>query len=110
MDQIAQELAPTGVLRVGVNLGNFLLVTGKEDNGDPRGVSPDMGRAIAERLGVGVEYVTYASPGEVADAVASGDWDIGNIGAEPERAKTITFTTALSSCRVTITLDGLRSR
>jgi polar amino acid transport system substrate-binding protein len=41
-----------------------------------------------------VQFVTYASPGEVADAVVTGDWDIGNIGAEPERAKTITFTTA----------------
>ena len=94
MNSIATELAPTGVLRVGVNLGNFLLVTGKAANGDPEGVSPDMGRAIAERLGVDVRFVTYASPGAVADAVAGGEWDIGNIGAEPERAQTIAFTTA----------------
>jgi polar amino acid transport system substrate-binding protein len=94
MQNIATELAPTGVLRVGVNLGNFLLVTGKQTNGDPQGVSPDMGKAIAERLGLDLRYIPYASPAEVADAVVSGDWDIANIGAEPERAKTITFTTA----------------
>ena len=46
------ELAPTGVLRAGINLSNFLLVTGKSATGDPEGVSPDMAREIATRLGV----------------------------------------------------------
>ncbi len=40
MDQIKAELAPTGVLRAGINMGNFLLVTSRAENGDPAGVSP----------------------------------------------------------------------
>ena len=54
------ELAPTGVLRAAINMGNFLLVTGKSAAGDPDGVSPDMARAIAQALGVPVKYLPYA--------------------------------------------------
>ena len=89
---VKAELAPTGVLRAGINLSNFLLVTGKAENGDPVGVSPDMAAEIARRLEVPLKLVTYPDPGGLADAV--GDWDIGNIGAEPQRAEHIAFTAA----------------
>ena len=88
---VASELAPTGVLRAGINLSNFLLVTGKSANGDPEGVAPDMAREIANRLGVSVRYVPFATPGELADAADENIWDIGLIGAEPQRAEKITF-------------------
>lgn len=94
LDQARAELAPTGVLRAGINMSNFLLVTGKTPEGDPDGVSPDIARAVAERLGVGLKLVPFNSPGELADAAVEDLWDIGNIGAEPERAKTIAFTPA----------------
>ncbi|HEY3798753.1 MAG TPA: transporter substrate-binding domain-containing protein [Caulobacteraceae bacterium] len=92
--QVVAELAPTGVLRAAINMGNFLLVTGKAANGDPAGVAPDMARAIAERLGVGVAYVPYPRPNQLADAAEAGAWDIGLIGAEPQRAARIAFTDA----------------
>src|SRR5215207_7332554 len=92
--EIIAELAPTGVLRAGINLGNFLLVTGRSASGDPEGVSPDMARAVADRLGVPVRYVPYTRPGELADAAGTGAWDIGLIGAEPQRAERIAFTAA----------------
>ena len=92
MQDVVAQLAPTGVLRAGINLSNFLLVTGRTPEGDPDGVSPDMARAIAKRLGVPVKLVPYASPGELADAAGTGAWDIGLIGAEPQRAETIAFT------------------
>ena len=91
---IRAELAPNGTLRAGINLSNFLLVTGKNAAGDPAGVSPDMARAIAKQLGVELELVPFPNPGALADAVAENAWDIGNIGAVAERAKTITFTPA----------------
>ena len=94
LDQVRAELAPTGVLRAGINLSNFLLVTGESPAGEPEGVSPDLARAVADRLGVPVQYVPFKTPGEIADAASEDIWDIGNIGAEPERAKTITFTEA----------------
>jgi polar amino acid transport system substrate-binding protein len=92
--QIVAELAPHGVLRAGVNMSNFLLVTGRSASGDPQGVSPSMANAIAERLGVPVKYVPFPKPGELADKVDSDMWDIGLIGAEPARAEKIAFTAA----------------
>ena len=91
---VVTELAPTGVLRAAINMGNFLLVTGRTSAGDPEGVAPDMAREIASQLGVPVAYVPYARPGELADAAGSGVWDIGLIGAEPQRAEKIAFTPA----------------
>lgn len=100
-EQVRTQLASTGVLRVGVNLSNPLLVVGTDAAGDPVGVSPDMGREVASRLGVGVQFVPFASPGEVADAVAHDAWDIGNIGAEPQRAEAILFTPAYAEIEAT---------
>ena len=47
--EIIADLAPTGVLRAGINLSNFLLVTGQSQAGEPEGVSPDMAREVAAR-------------------------------------------------------------
>lgn len=100
-NNVVAELAPTGVLRAGINLSNFLLVTGKSASGDPEGVSPDMAAEVARRLGVPVKYVTFKTPGELADAAPHNKWDIGNIGAEPQRAAEITFTAAYCEIEAT---------
>ena len=92
--EVISELAPGGTLRAAINMSNPLLVSGSTDTGDPVGVSPDLARAIADRLGVAVSYVQFASPGEVADAADSDVWDIGLIGAEPARAERIAFSSA----------------
>ncbi len=92
--EVISELAPTGVLRAGINLGNFLLVTGTSPSGEPEGVAPDLAAEIAARLGVEIAYVPFATPGELADAAGSGVWDIGLIGAEPQRAEKIAFSAA----------------
>src|SRR5262245_16346288 len=93
-DKVRAELAPTGVLRAGINLSNFLLVTGRTPAGDPVGVSPDVARAIADSLGVPIKYVPFKTPGELADQASKNVWDIGLIGAEPQRAAVMTFSAA----------------
>jgi polar amino acid transport system substrate-binding protein len=98
---VVAELAPTGVLRAGINLSNFLLVTGRSASGDPEGVSPGMAKAVADRLGVPVRYVPFAKPGLLADAVDDNAWDIGLIGAEPQRAEKIAFTAAYTEIEAT---------
>jgi polar amino acid transport system substrate-binding protein len=85
------ELTVPGTLRVGINLGNSLLVTGTSPTGEPEGVAPDMAAAVADRLGVAVSYLTFGSPGELADAVDRDEWDIGLIAEEPKRAEKIAF-------------------
>ncbi len=99
--QIVAELAPTGVLRAGINMSNFLLVTGKTPAGDPQGVAPDMAAEIARRLGVPVAYVQFERPSKLADAAGTNTWDIGLIGAEPARAEKITFTPAYCEIEAT---------
>jgi polar amino acid transport system substrate-binding protein len=98
---VVSQLAPTGVLRAGINMSNFLLVSSRTPDGGPAGVSPDMARAIADRLGVPVRYVPYPRPGELADAAGTGAWDIGLIGAEPQRAEKIAFTPAYCEIEAT---------
>ena len=87
-------IAPTGMLRVGINLGNFLLTAKDARTGEARGIAVDLGRELGRRLGVPVEIIGYPTPGELADAATFGAWDVGFLGAEPQRAKEIDFTAA----------------
>lgn len=103
---VVAELAPQGVLRAGINMSNFLLVTGRTPEGEPDGVSPDMARAIAAQLGVPVKLVPFPKPGLLADAVDDGLWNIGLIGAEPARAQKIAFTAAYCEIEATYLVPG----
>jgi len=92
------ELASHGVLRVGLNMANFLLVSEDPAGGSPTGIVPDLAARIASRLGVGIEWVRYPDAG-LLSAGAKGDpaedaWDLAFMGAEPARAKLIDFTAA----------------
>jgi polar amino acid transport system substrate-binding protein len=87
-------LAPTGTLRAAINLSNNLLTATDPAAGQPRGIVMDLALELGRRLGVPVEIVPYPSPGLLADAAATGAWDVGFIAAEPQRAKEITFTPA----------------
>ena len=88
---VLKQLAPKGYLRAAINLSNFLLVTGQDGDGNPQGVSPDMAKALANKLGVELKLISFKRPGELADAVSEDIWDIGNIANETERAKSISF-------------------
>jgi len=102
--QLQAQLAPTGMLRVALNMSNFLLVNATDNSGKPDGVSPAMARAIAEELQVRYELVCFEGPGLVADAATQNLWDIANIAAEAERAKLITFSPAYCEIQATYLL------
>jgi polar amino acid transport system substrate-binding protein len=53
-----------------------------------------MAAEVARRLGVPLKLIAYKSPGELGDDAVNDKWDIGNIGAEPQRARIINFTAA----------------
>jgi len=91
---VLEQLAPSGVLSAGVYLGNILLVTGQSSTGEPTGISPDICRAIAKRLGVEVNLIGFSTQVEVVEAVASGRCGISLLGSDPARAQKITFTPA----------------
>ena len=95
------ELAPTARLRVGINSGNFLLVTHYAPGTELRGVAPDLGRELGRRLGVPIDFVVFDSAGKLADAGKVGAWDVAFLGNEPQRANEISFTAAYLEIPVT---------
>ncbi|AZO80303.1 MULTISPECIES: transporter substrate-binding domain-containing protein [unclassified Bosea (in: a-proteobacteria)] len=98
---VREHLAPANLLRAGINLSNFLLVSSRGLQGEPQGVSPDMARTLADLLGTGLRYVPYENPGLLADAAPCDEWDVGLIGAEPQRAEAISFTPAYAEIEAT---------
>ncbi|MDP4025493.1 ABC transporter substrate-binding protein [Methylobacterium sp. NEAU 140] len=87
---VLRDLAPTGTLRTAINLGNPVLAAEGPDG--PRGVSVDLARRLAERLGVPVRFVTYPGAGAVSGSAGSGAWDICFLAIDPKRAEGIAFT------------------
>ncbi len=87
---IASDLAPNGVLRAAINLGNSVLAQGTSVA--PRGVTIDIGREIAARLGVGVEFVCFDAARDSLTALMTGRTDICFLGIEPARADEVAFT------------------
>ena len=80
------QLAPTGKLRAAINFGNPVLASKDPASGEPRGVSVDLSRELARRLGVPLEIVPYAAAGRVVEAARSGVWDVGYVALDPLRA------------------------
>lgn len=88
------SLAPGGKLHAGINYSNFVLATRDPATGEPRGVAAELAREIARRLDVPLEFITFDSAGRMADAAASGAWDIAFLANEPARASQILFSPA----------------
>lgn len=89
-NDLLAELAPAGVLRAALNLGNPVLVQGTPDT--PAGVTVDIAHEVAARLGVPVEFRCFAAARESFEATASGQADICFLAVEPARAAQIAFT------------------
>jgi polar amino acid transport system substrate-binding protein len=81
------ELAPGGKLRAAINFGNPILASKDPASGQPRGVSVDLSRELAARLGVALELVTYEAAGKVVEAARSGAWDIAFVAIDPARGQ-----------------------
>ena len=79
------ELAPSGTLRAAINLGNPVLATRDPATGEPRGVSVDLARELARRLGVPLDMVTFAAAGKVVAGVKSNAWDVAFVAIDPVR-------------------------
>lgn len=84
--------APTGRLRVSINVGNPILAKRGEEGSAPSGVSVDLAHGLAERLGLPVEFQVYASAGESVDAVTAERADVGFFAIDPVRGAGIAFT------------------
>jgi polar amino acid transport system substrate-binding protein len=91
-DALKDEIAPTGKLRVAIAIspaGGAFWST-KTEKGYA-GVPVDLGKAMAEQLGVPVEYVAHNNSGQIVDAVSKGTWDITFLPKDPEREGRMSF-------------------
>jgi len=91
---VVKALTPNGVLRASINLGNPILANIDKATGQPGGVSVDLARAFAQRLGTELELVVFDAAGKSVDAVADERADIGFFAIDPLRGTHVAFTDA----------------
>jgi polar amino acid transport system substrate-binding protein len=89
---VVAALAPSGKLRVAINFGNTVLAQKDPATGEPRGISVDLARELANRLGVPIEVTTFDAAGKMTDAFKSGELDIVFLAIDPVRGADIDFT------------------
>ena len=88
---VARAFAPAGVLRASINLGNPILANRDKASGEPVGVSIDLARALAGRLGLPIELVVFDKAAQSVDAVKNGAADIGFFAIDPARSEGLRF-------------------
>lgn len=91
-DAVRHALAPTGVLRIGVYPGSPSSMVRQPGSDEWRGVTVDLGRALARRLGVEPRFVVHQRVAEVVDALQAGQLDFTVTNASPARARVLHFT------------------
>ncbi|MET9395349.1 transporter substrate-binding domain-containing protein [Streptomyces sp. NPDC006624] len=90
LPSVVADLAPTGVLRATVNLGNPVLAQGTPDA--PSGITVDLSRAIAARLGVPVRFLCFDAARKSFEAMSEGRADVCFLAIEPARETEVAFT------------------
>lgn len=89
---LVAAFAPDGTLRASINLGNPILANKDRATGEPVGVSIDLAREFARRLGVGIELVVFEKAAASVDAVKNEKADIGFFAIDPARGEGLLFT------------------
>ncbi|HEX3117259.1 MAG TPA: transporter substrate-binding domain-containing protein [Bradyrhizobium sp.] len=92
-DPLKDEIAPTGKLRIAIAIspaGGAFWST-RNEAGGYAGVPVDLGKEMAEQLGVPVEYVAYPNSGKIVEAVSTGAWDVSFLPKDAEREARMSF-------------------
>ena len=92
-------LAPGGTLRVALNLGNPVLVKQAPDGAI--GIAPDLGRALADRLGASFVPVVYPDAGALVAGARAGAWDVAFAAIDPARTDVLAFTAPYMEVSIT---------
>ena len=90
MTSVAGDLAPSGVLRASINLGNPVLAQGTE--AAPGGVTVDIARELARRLELPLELVCFDAARKSFEAMTTGRADLCFLAIDPARATEVAFT------------------
>lgn len=98
-DHLVRDLAPTGVLRAAINLGNPVLTNGTPQN--PGGVTVAIARELADRLGVPLQMLCFDAARKSLAAIVDGDADLTFLAIEPAREDEVHFS------RPYLTIEGV---
>jgi polar amino acid transport system substrate-binding protein len=88
---VANALAPSGVLRAAINFGNPVLAQ-RDGNGEPSGVSAELARELARRIGTALRFVPFETAGAVSASASANVWDVAFLADDPKRSADIFFT------------------
>jgi polar amino acid transport system substrate-binding protein len=91
--EAARDLAPSGRLKVAINLGNAVLAARDPKTAALSGVSVTLAKAMGEALGVPVDLMPYVSAGETFDGGSRGEWALAFMAIDPQRAEKLRFST-----------------
>jgi polar amino acid transport system substrate-binding protein len=89
-----ESFVPTGILRVGINLGNPLLASLDANTGNPKGITVDIANHIANKLQLPISFTCYQMAGATVEAVKSGEVDLVFVAIDPVRGADISYTPA----------------
>ena len=90
--KMIQSFAPTGTLRVGINLGNPVLAGLDAVTQKPKGVSIDIANEIGKRSGIPIELIPFQSAGSTVDAIKTGNIDLIFVAIDPVRGADVNYT------------------
>lgn len=90
--KVLRTLAPTGVLRVAVNLGNTVLVQRTPRSDALQGVSIELAGRLAQELELPLQWSVFDSAGQAFGALRDRCCDLGFLAIDPERGSSLAFT------------------
>lgn len=92
--EMLASFAPTGSIRVGINLGNPVLASLNISTQQVKGVTVDIANEIGKRLNLPVTLIPFQSAGATVEAIKSGDIDMVFVAIDPVRGADISYTPA----------------
>jgi polar amino acid transport system substrate-binding protein len=105
-EDVRSLLAPGGRLRVGINLANPVLVTGRTAAGTPEGLAPALAGVIADHLGAELVLAPYRDPAALVDAADADEWDMAFLATDPAREPTISFSSPYAQLEARYLVHG----
>jgi polar amino acid transport system substrate-binding protein len=96
-NELAPVLAPSGKLKIGYYLGSPTSMVKDPKTGEARGLTVELGQALAKRLGVEVEFKEYPRLAEVVEALKVAEVDFTVTNASPARTLLVDFSPTVVS-------------
>ena len=88
------EIAPTGICRVAINLDNAVLVQRHQDSATLSGVAIDLAEAFADLLGLPLAIEGFESAAKIVAVADQSRWDVSFFATDPDRARLVRYSPA----------------